>query len=838
MRRCWLALVLWWAPAVAHGVEVQAVAVDGALRPGATREVSLAAVDDAGHALETPPDVVSEDGTWQRLAARDRAGVWAYAVAPRDGATTVHARVSWAEGAAEVALPVEAADASGLTIAAPTASLDDPYASVWIGAPTASALPPADALRIATSEGRVLAVESDGDRLRVDIEPDDHPYPRALVVGVADARTSAPPTWSVLRLRYSWELEVEGSPGSSVRVTVGGRTYGPVTIGASGASKVAIAQLPGERRGRVRVTEPSGAETDTPFPMPGPTGPQLIALVPTVRQVGAPTPDVYLYALGEDTRPWRGAAPTCRAPRVGSLAVTPLDTASWRVRVAADAVDELWDLRIRCSLGGEADTTVSLPLDGDVPVALRARIAPEELSTDLPIADVSVSLVNALGDRMVADGRFAVDADLGLISDTRKEGPAFRAEYRGDITVEIGDDTVRAAWFAPPGRGSVQTLEAHPGPVRGTRAVVYVRALDAGRRPLADRALEVVDGARALHVTTDAQGWGAVDVPWEGRLVPRVLELRSDGVSRRVATLPGAAGNRGPGMPDLRTQLAVRVDPGRLAQIEITVSPRRLTPGPRATALVRARLLDRSGQLARTEPPELEVSEGRLLPQGLADDGAWEYRFVPAPSFRARTVEVAARSEALDVESTRSLEIAPDAVKRWVGVSGGVLSNFGRILSPHAAIDLAWRIRLGPRDLDLPTARTRLFVRTGIAWHGAEASTTSAGAVSGRLRMDLVPIHVSLVVRQEYPAMAFWFSLGGVLAPFHGTASFDDVVVASGPGLLPPGLTVTGGYGVRVPGGEIALELKGLVLTSPGSDFSFAGQVGGLAGTVGYRVFY
>src|SRR5690606_37165776 len=137
----------------------------------------------------------------------------------------------------------------------------------------------------------------------------------------------------------------------------------------------------------------------------------------------------------------------------------------------------------------------------------------------------------------------------------------------------------------------------------------------------------------------------------------------------------------------------------------------------------------------------------------------------------------------------------------------------------------------GARDQQLPAGRTRLFVRAGAGWYGAQAAFDVQPGVEGRTRMDLEPVHLGVALRQEYPTQAWWVSLGGMVAPFVGANAYNDVVVTRRVGVLPPGLHASVGYGLRVPGGEVAFELRGTLLNSPGSYIAFPGQIGGLAGT-------
>ena len=83
-----------------------------------------------------------------------------------------------------------------------------------------------------------------------------------------------------------------------------------------------------------------------------------------------------------------------------------------------------------------------------------------------------------------------------------------------------------------------------------------------------------------------------------------------------------------------------------------------------------------------------------------------------------------------------------------------------------------------------------------------------------------------------------WFGLGLVVAPYRGEVRFGEQLSDVAWGVLPPGVAIIGGYGLRVPGGEITVELRGSTLFSPGAVFPYRGSVGGLAALLGYRVVY
>ena len=817
----------------AWGAEVEVVVVEGALHPGAVGTLDVAVLDDAGRPLEEAPRLrVGSDPTWVSEASVVSPGVYRFFVHAPDQRGAVPVEVTWPGGQATRTVPMARLSEQALSV---RTAVDAGVGAVRFRV-VGTDLPPPAQLQVVTSEGRVASVVARGDQLDVTLEPESQPYARWIVVGVRDARRAGLPTWHVLPVRARADVPVDTEPGATVRVEVGQRTYGPVVTDAEGRATLSLTHGPDESTGRMWVVDAAGNEASRTFPLTGPTSPILMAFVDRPRRPGEVPPDVVIHAVRPDGAPWSRQPPTCRSSALGVLPVTSVGPGTWRVGLPGTLPRGAWGLRVQCDLDNDVQRTLQVAIDEGTPQRLWGRMWPEVLSSDYPVGTLQVALENVFGQRVDPAGRFTAEAVLGRVVLEEPLGPFVSGTYRGDAALAAGEDRVLLRWFAPAGTEDPDLIEVVTGPQRGDAQLVYVRVLDRRRRPLADKVVEVTSGGRVEQGTTGSDGWATLSWSARASLMPVRVQVERREVWGLV--VPGAPSPRGPGRPDLTTELPVTLDPGLVADVQLTVTPSSLTAGPRATATIHAAPLDRDGKLAAEVPPTVEVSEGRLGDPERAPDGSWTWTYVAPPGFRDRDVEVVARDETLGVSSERTLRIRSASVERWVSLSAGVQSNFGRITSPTFAFDAAWRIRLGPRDSTLPPGRARLMVRAGLGWFGAGATTGVDTTVEDELRMDLIPIHVALGLRQEYPAHAYWFTLGGVVAPYVGSAAYGGVVVTRRVGVLPPGLVATAGYGVRVPGGEVAFELKGTVLTSPGNDISFEGQVGGLAATVAYRLVY
>ena len=190
------------------------------------------------------------------------------------------------------------------------------------------------------------------------------------------------------------------------------------------------------------------------------------------------------------------------------------------------------------------------------------------------------------------------------------------------------------------------------------------------------------------------------------------------------------------------------------------------------------------------------------------------------------------------MEDEAVVRVRPRPFWRYVGVGAGVHSNFGRLNTPRFAVELGWRVRTTPREVEPPPERPQLFLRTGIGWYGRSLEEEASFGGQAAVRMDLLPVSVGLQVRRAWSVMALWGGLGGEIVPYVGGASLEGQLVRRQVGILAPALTASVGWGVRVPGGELALEARASTLTSPGTDVSFQGYVGGLAIQASYRIGY
>jgi hypothetical protein len=832
-RAAWLAAWLWAAPAWAW--EVVAVPVDGPLRPGVPSAVWVAVVEDDGRPVSAAPLVTSDAGVVWPIEVPTPRDVFPFAVVPAVRASEVALTIEVGGRRRTVRLPVRPAPATGLRMA--DGVIGDARDDRLVVLVQGEDLPPPEQLTVGVSEGSVVSVERALLGLLVTIDLADVPYPRVVAVGVRDARGDAPPVWSATRLRARLSVPIETEPGATATLRIGDRTWGPEEADASGIARLTVEQDPEDRRAELIVRDVGGNETVRSLPLSTVDRPLLVSLSGGARIPGEEPPPLWVYAADARGQPWSGEAPACRTPASDVLPPVRVGPGRWVVAPPPVARGEVWDARVRCSLANLVEVDTTLPLAPGMPVRLDLRVWPEELSTDFPVADLQVDLLDAAGQRVDVPGSLEVSAINGLVKLRPGGGPTWRGEYQGAVAAELGQDAIMARWTPAPGAGPVDRVRVLVGSVGRTGpARLFVRALDRQRRPLQDEVMTVRTSAGAVVVRTDRLGWAEAEVPTPADASPVRFEVETEAERVFYGVVHRGAQGPGPGAADLLTRLELKVDPGRLASVELTVTPAVVRPG--GSAELRALFLDRADRPASAEGAEVVASEGRLTPLPSGEDGALAWRWTPPPGFRAREVELVARDPLLDVEDSVTVTVRAAPTSGYFGFLGGLQTNFTGLTAPTVGFDAGvWlRGRRASDEASLPPSR--LFLLGHVGWYQGEGEVDSGVGSAGQVRMQLFPIGLALALRQEYPTAAFWVGIGGQLAGWSGSLAFDGEPYLRRGGVLAPGLLAVAGGGVRVAGGELFVELRGTTLSSQGGDAMLSGPVGGLAAQAGYRVLF
>jgi len=549
---------------------------------------------------------------------------------------------------------------------------------------TGDDLPPPEALHVAVGAGVVRGVREVPGGLEVTLEPGESPFPRYVPVGLLDARRDAAPAWSGLRIATRPRVALQTEPGTTLRLSVGGRDYGPFRADSSGVVSAVVDQYPGEMVAQAVLTDDLGNETSTSLPLSSHTTPALIGLPSGPIVPGQAPPVVWLRGFHGDGHPWEGSAPACRTPSVGDLEVHPIGRGAWMLPLTELKAVEAVDVRVQCTLGGAAESVVRVPLAEGVATRLRLRLWPEELSRDFPVAEVQVVLEDARGERVPVDG-VTITAERGEVTLDPPEGYTARGEYRGEDAVEAGGDVLVATWSPPPGDGWPQRIEVGHGPVSGGTLAVYGRALDAHGRPIPGVELALSAGGDPVVAVAGDDGWATAEVPLASAGA-WVVTARSAHRTSRMVALAGGAPSGGPGIPAVSLEHDVAITAGRTADVYVTVDPPILYTGANAIAEVRVTVVDRSGNPVLDADVDLTASEGTLGPVFPTSDGRYRAEYTPPPGERPREVVLTARAES--ASSTTRLLLEPRPIERAIGIAFGGITNFGAIASPYLSVDL------------------------------------------------------------------------------------------------------------------------------------------------------
>lgn len=820
------ALIAWW-PTAALAAHFAVVAPDGPIRPGKPTLLHVAAVDDLGLPTPAAPEITVSAGSVTVDPTPVRLGIYAIHFVPPDAAGPVTVTATAFGDHGDFALTVSEPPLSHLKLpgkleyAATAGAID-----VLV---TGDDLPPPDALQVALGEGQVAGIDATPDGLLVHIAmPDSALFARIVPIGVRDSRLDEIPVWSELRLHTRTTIDLQTEPGVKLTLTVGHRSYGPFVADAQGVARPVIEQYPGELSANLVLTDDLGNETRTALSLTASASSSFAALASGPQVPGRPPPDVFLFGVHGDGHPWDGHAPACKTP-TADLSVHSVGPGAWRASLP-DA-DRPQDVRVRCTVGVAAETSVRVPVSGFVPATIDLRIVPDELSTDFPIGEVRAVLFDLRGDRMDPQG-LVLGADRGTITpDKAPSGSTLRGEYDGAAAIQLGADTVWARYDLPPGTGAPAALVVTHGVVARTGEVVAnVRVLDDQGLPLAgipvtaSALLDDGPGPSAQGVT-GADGWTAIAVQAAAGLAPVVLEGRAGTRTARAVALRDARPRGGPGSFDLRAERKVQLTTGRVNLVQVAVDPIVLITGSHAFAEIHVHIKDRAGALVAARPDEITVSEGTVGPWSPTADGGWNATFTPGPGDQARSVDIVVRSGTATSQTVLTLE--PRPIDRSAMFGFGLVSNFGAIFSPYLAADT---------DIRSSLFRRALLVRFGAAWYSA--SHDVVGDHPARLRQRTLPLTVGLLARGDYRGDSLWGGLGLVVAPYSVEVRYADDNPLRSYGILPPGLEMLGGVGRRLGTGEVFVEARATALSGQGGDYAFTGSVGGVALLTGYRLIF
>ena len=697
-------------------------------------------------------------------------------------------------------------------------------------------------LLVDVAEGEVVDLVQADERIVIRWLPGGDPFPRAVPVAVHDgARPGAAAAWTVVPVRARTRIPVQTEPGATVHITVAGRRYGPVEADATGLARVPIEARPGERLAEILVTDSVGNTRRSQLSLGGEVLPRLLMLAEGSIVPGRAPPSVHVVAADADGKPWSGAAPECVTSLGDTVPIAPTAAGQWRVSLPPLDEDLFFDVRVDCQLANAARATARVPVEKALPSRLVLRAYPSELAADQPIAQVQAHLENALGDRLPA-ADIALSAQRGALEPQTGGDAVTQALYDGTAAVVAGGDRITAVWSRPAGVGPPRGLTVRAALVEDASTGaeqplvrVFGRALDALGRPLLGVQLVLDAGTSSVVALTDATGWAHADVPAPDALGPVVLTARVGSLVRSEAafmselrTASGLA--RWSDRPDLFADVDITVRSGRVREVLLSADPPVIENTGSSTARVVVQLLDKAGNPVVDEEVQLEASEGVVTRARRRADGSYEATYAPPPNMPYGTVWISAYGTEEGFRASTSIEVVPRELKWAPGVSAGALVGSASRVSGFIGLEL---------DRRLPVGSLPVFARGSVGLYGdSEQIDDGVGDEPVELQLRVVPIGIGFVGRRERTRNALWLGSQLQLTPYLIDAAFDGSTVTRGVGLPLPGFSVTSGAGRRLRNGEVQLQLSYLFVALGTDDVGWEGQIGGLVGTVGYKLIY
>lgn len=339
-------------------------------------------------------------------------------------------------------------------------------------------------------------------------------YPHVAVLTFADAADPlARNAHLSLQLNGSVEYPLKASPGASVSLVIGDRTFGPVLAGADGKAKIPVEVPPGVQQA-TQVTSTNGQETRE----------QIDLKIPETRRLElVPLPAV-LPADPALVVPVRVAV---RSPTGGDETETPVFTPSaGTVGPVVSVGGGLWQAEWRLpSDGAEASIDVSLGTDlqkDTITVGLvqrrptKVELAPSvtEIGPDTEQIDVVAKLTDASGAVLIGADLVLAPSGADPIGDVLDLG---NGDYRFALVPgETGPTEVRVWTRTPPSKNPVGAVVVVPDvPVvandGAAKVDLRVAAVDAQGVPVAGATVMVDltqgDGTvSSSQLTTDDDG--------------------------------------------------------------------------------------------------------------------------------------------------------------------------------------------------------------------------------------------------------------------------------------------------------------------------------------------
>jgi len=386
--------------------------------------------------------------------------------------------------------------------------------------PSGQPLDGADVI-VRASDGEVKALKAEaGGVFGARYTPRPVNFPHLALITAADARRpDSVYGFAVMRLSGKVEYPVTAPSGAQVTMTIAGRAFGPVTVGASGRAVVPIEVPPGVQKATVTTTPAGGAAADVEIDL-GIPATKRVALFPTPAAVpGDQGTTIALRALVRTPSGEPDTAATVVFEVTRGTAGVPRHVGDGVYEVEYGPAAEPGPVDLTVRLEGEAVQIDAMTFQLHPAVPGRLVVTP-----DPPVLGSGATALSIVASPQAADGTPQPGTKLVFVGGG--------AKVDGDL--EVGaDGTTRARFLTnpagpieilvrpevPPGGNPIRHLVLLPGRDRLTNdgrsgTPIVVVATDAWGQPVPGVAvsLDVVgaDGQITPAVTTDTNGTGLV----------------------------------------------------------------------------------------------------------------------------------------------------------------------------------------------------------------------------------------------------------------------------------------------------------------------------------------
>ena len=693
------------------------------------------------------------------------------------------------------------------------------------------ALPPPELLTVAVTEGTVSAVDAAEDGLVIRWVPGRSPFPRVLPVGVLDrSRPGTAPSWTFATLRSTFSLPVNTEAAAEVTVRVGGRTYGPVTAGEDGVATFNVELRPGETTVEVTAEDQVGNRQRSVVSVGSFAQPSLAVLVDGELGGELAAPTAYLFAVTADGSPWRGRPPSCTLDDAPVTEVLPIGEGQWALQ--ADRAG-----RLDCVLDGLVQATALVRRGPAPPQELTLRLDPPVLSNDNPTAEVIAYVTDASGERRDPN-RLVLAAKRGAVT-TQVSGDIVRGRYDGSEVLEGETDVLVATWQRGGGAPVAWTARVEEVGLLNDGLTARIRVLDRRGLSAPGVAVQASLGGSALTAVTDAEGWAQLALASPS--APAVLQVFVGERFVEHIVVPEALAALSPQpRPDLRQEIRLRFQAGRVTGIFLTTSPRVIEARTGFTR-VEVRPLDQEGDVVRDVDVRVEASEGRLTMIQPEPDGSYYATYFPPEDMVSGTVRLKATTSDGVYEASTDLEVVPFIYDRSIELSGGVLWGQPAVEWPG----LWFNVRPGfqPEALrERPWSRNLwAVVELGGVWQEINDTDAQTGAAV-RIEQFTSTLGAGGLYRLQRRRWSVW-SGGTLVWPslYWQRSAIDGEEITRGfGGAWSPGGQLFFGVGAqpRSFSGEFQLQVRLLGLRQDAPAVGWQGQVGGFGVTSGYTFLF